>query len=257
MPRSTGAVVRGVEVCCHLSFCPCSTARCSCWWSGRRASNRRRPDRCPARLWPHQHGSSLYEATGRACAPRMQPGDGNVALPDVPALLGLDEAPDSLRRASTLCLSPRRAARQKGCAAMQPASEPVRTRGDTAPHPGNRMHLDRSAGRTASRFGAGLLAYAAQFSAAGASADAGSGVRAAADRPDARASTAAAEKFANGHTHRAGRASGIRPASSVPEPAVLAQARVNVSDGQRVGVGMPISVTFARPVPVTERKAFR
>ncbi|MCF3132675.1 hypothetical protein [Streptomyces olivochromogenes] len=101
------------------------------------------------------------------------------------------------------------------------------------------------------------MAYADQFSAAGAWADAGSGVRAAADTPDARASTTAAEKVANGHTDGVGKASGVRPASSVPEPSVLAQARVNVSDGQTVGAEMPISVTFARPVPVTARKAFR
>ncbi|WP_055566773.1 L,D-transpeptidase [Streptomyces atriruber] len=40
-----------------------------------------------------------------------------------------------------------------------------------------------------------------------------------------------------------------------PDPAALKNVRVNVSDGQTVGVGMPISLTFARPVPVAERAA--
>lgn len=104
------------------------------------------------------------------------------------------------------------------------------------------MHLDRSAGWTADRFGAAVVACAALFSAVGCSADEGSGVRVAADAPDARASAA-------------GKASDARPAPSGPEPAVLAHMRVNISDGQTVGVGMPISVTFSRPVPAAERKA--
>ncbi|MFF3645989.1 L,D-transpeptidase [Streptomyces sp. NPDC002564] len=40
-----------------------------------------------------------------------------------------------------------------------------------------------------------------------------------------------------------------------PEPAALKDVRMNVSDGQTVGVGMPISLTFARPVPAGERAA--
>lgn len=46
-------------------------------------------------------------------------------------------------------------------------------------------------------------------------------------------------------------------AKPVVEPAALRRGgvRVNVLDGQRVGVGMPISVTFDRPVPAAERAA--
>ncbi|ARX83828.1 hypothetical protein SMD44_03258 [Streptomyces alboflavus] len=46
-------------------------------------------------------------------------------------------------------------------------------------------------------------------------------------------------------------------AKPVVEPAALRGdgARVNVADGQRVGVGMPVSVTFDRPVPAAERAA--
>ncbi|MEU7580648.1 L,D-transpeptidase [Streptomyces sp. NPDC041068] len=41
----------------------------------------------------------------------------------------------------------------------------------------------------------------------------------------------------------------------VVEPAALEGARINVSEGQTVGVGMPVSLTFDRPVPVAERAA--
>ncbi|MFF7097099.1 L,D-transpeptidase [Streptomyces rubradiris] len=44
-------------------------------------------------------------------------------------------------------------------------------------------------------------------------------------------------------------------APAVPEPAALADAKVNVGEGATVGVGMPISVTFPRPVPRSERAA--
>ncbi|MFC0055287.1 L,D-transpeptidase [Streptomyces actinomycinicus] len=44
-----------------------------------------------------------------------------------------------------------------------------------------------------------------------------------------------------------------RTAPAVPEPAVLAEAKVNVGEGATVGVGMPISVTFPRPVPRAQR----
>lgn len=47
--------------------------------------------------------------------------------------------------------------------------------------------------------------------------------------------------------------SGKKEAKPVPEPAALKGARLNVTDGQTVGVGMPVSLTFARPVPVAER----
>lgn len=47
-----------------------------------------------------------------------------------------------------------------------------------------------------------------------------------------------------------------RPAKkAVPDPAALKGARINVSDGQTVGVGMPVSLTFDRPVPMAERAA--
>ncbi len=137
---------------------------------------------------------------------------------------------------------------------MQPASEPMRIGGDTAPDSGDYMYLDRSAGRTAGRFGAVVVACAALFTAAGCSTDAGSGTRVAPDTPDARASTAAADKAAGGQDDGAGKASGARPVPSTPEPAALAQARVNIRDGQTVGVGMPISVTFSQPVPAADRK---
>ncbi|MBD9724525.1 hypothetical protein IHE70_15135 [Streptomyces sp. ID-01-6.2a] len=41
---------------------------------------------------------------------------------------------------------------------------------------------------------------------------------------------------------------------SVPPPA-FGGVRVGIAEGQTVGVGMPISVTFARPVPKAEREA--
>ncbi|MEV5281696.1 Ig-like domain-containing protein [Streptomyces sp. NPDC052811] len=44
-------------------------------------------------------------------------------------------------------------------------------------------------------------------------------------------------------------------ASSTPEPAALAKAQVHIADGQTVGVGMPISVTFPEPAPTADRKA--
>ncbi|WP_055543892.1 L,D-transpeptidase [Streptomyces kanamyceticus] len=59
-------------------------------------------------------------------------------------------------------------------------------------------------------------------------------------------------------TTTAGRgASGKKEAKPepVPEPAALKGVRLNVTDGQTVGVGMPISLTFDRPVPVAERAA--
>ncbi|MEU2712201.1 L,D-transpeptidase [Streptomyces sp. NPDC007205] len=111
------------------------------------------------------------------------------------------------------------------------------------------MHVDRSAGRTVGRLGAAVAACIALLSAVGCSTDAGTGVRVAADAPDARGSAATAAK------DKGGNHGGARPAPSMPEPAVLAQARVNISDGQTVGVGMPISVTFSRPVLAAERKA--
>ncbi|MGW7386982.1 hypothetical protein ACWGKT_47455, partial [Streptomyces sp. NPDC054794] len=88
------------------------------------------------------------------------------------------------------------------------------------------MHVDRSAGRTVGRVGAAVAACIALLSAVGCSSDAGGGVRDAA-APDGRASAAAPVKAA-------GKAS-ERPAPSMPEPAEVAQARVNISDRQTVG----------------------
>ncbi|PKW12259.1 hypothetical protein SAMN05428944_0493 [Streptomyces sp. 1222.5] len=116
------------------------------------------------------------------------------------------------------------------------------------------MHLDRSAGRTAGRPGTAVTACAAVtacvalLSAVDCSTDAGTGVRVADDAPLTRDS-ATAPAQANGRTAHA------RPAPSTPEPAVLARATVHLSDGQTVGVGMPISVTFPQPVPAADRKA--
>ena len=42
---------------------------------------------------------------------------------------------------------------------------------------------------------------------------------------------------------------------TVPEPAVLADAQINIAEGQTVGVGMPVSVTFPHPVPASQRAA--
>lgn len=116
------------------------------------------------------------------------------------------------------------------------------------------MFVDRSAGWTAGRFGAVVVACAALFSAVGCSTDAGTGVRLTADAPDARASAAADHKAPGKGKDGTGRTPGARPVPSGPEPAVLGEARVNISDGQTVGVGMPISVTFSRSVPAAERK---
>ncbi|MFJ9818638.1 L,D-transpeptidase [Streptomyces sp. NPDC101151] len=117
------------------------------------------------------------------------------------------------------------------------------------------MHSNRSAGRTAGRLGAAVAACVVLLPAVGCSANAGTGVRTAADSPDAQASAAVAAKARSGNKDGTGKASNARPAPSVPEPAVLAQAQVHMSDGDTVGVGMPISVTFPRPVPTAERKA--
>ncbi|MEU6221909.1 L,D-transpeptidase [Streptomyces sp. NPDC047022] len=117
------------------------------------------------------------------------------------------------------------------------------------------MHSNRSAGRTAGRLGAAVAACVALLSAVGCSANEGTGVRVAGGAPDAQASAAVAAKAKGGSKDGRGNASNARPAPSMPEPAVLAQARVNLADGDTVGVGMPISVTFSRPVPAAERKA--
>ncbi|OIK27976.1 L,D-transpeptidase [Streptomyces malaysiense] len=114
------------------------------------------------------------------------------------------------------------------------------------------MHSNRSTRRAVGRLGAAVAACVALLSAVGCSANAGTGVRTAAGTPDAEASPS---KAVGGDKDGGGDASNARPAPSVPEPAVLARARVHISDGDTVGVGMPISVTFPRPVPTAERKA--
>ncbi|MER8057435.1 MULTISPECIES: L,D-transpeptidase [unclassified Streptomyces] len=116
------------------------------------------------------------------------------------------------------------------------------------------MHSNRSAGRAVGRLGAAVAACVTLLSAVGCSTDAGTGVRTA-GTPDAEASAAAAAKAGGGHKDGKGDPSGGRSAPSVPEPAVLARAQVHISDGDTVGVGMPISVTFPRPVPTADRKA--
>ncbi|MEU2558965.1 L,D-transpeptidase [Streptomyces longispororuber] len=63
---------------------------------------------------------------------------------------------------------------------------------------------------------------------------------------------------ASGAGERAGAAAPARKAVPRAEPlpeALRKGAEVNVSDGQTVGVGMPLSVTFARPVPASGRAA--
>ncbi|MFE2300088.1 L,D-transpeptidase [Streptomyces sp. NPDC059445] len=46
-----------------------------------------------------------------------------------------------------------------------------------------------------------------------------------------------------------------RPKPSATPPRPLPGAHVNIAEGQTVGVGMPVSVTFDRPIPVAERAA--
>ncbi|MFJ3230810.1 L,D-transpeptidase [Streptomyces sp. NPDC086787] len=117
------------------------------------------------------------------------------------------------------------------------------------------MYVNRSAGRTTGRLGAAVVACAALLSAVGCSTDSGVGAQPGADAPDAAASAAAAAKASGGSSNGKGEAAQARPAPALPEPAVLAQARAHISDGQKVGVGLPISVTFPEPVPTAERKA--
>ena len=72
-------------------------------------------------------------------------------------------------------------------------------------------------------------------------ADGGGGAAGAGDRPNA--------------TGTAGATGKARPKPSATPPKSLAGAHINIADGQTVGVGMPISVTFDRPIPVAERAA--
>ncbi|MBN0048554.1 L,D-transpeptidase [Streptomyces actuosus] len=110
------------------------------------------------------------------------------------------------------------------------------------------MHLDRSTGLTVGRLGAAAATCVALLSAVGCSSDAGTGLRVSDAAPAPTEITGR-----NGDDSNKARDAQSHP--SVPEPAVLARAKVNISDGDTVGVGMPISVTFSQPVPVGERKA--
>ena len=94
-------------------------------------------------------------------------------------------------------------------------------------------------GGTGSNAAAGLGAAAPGTSASsGPSASGGAGP---ATTPSATPSTPSASPSPTGPT--------------VPEPAVLADAQINVTEGQTVGVGMPVSVTFRHPVPASQRAA--
>ncbi|RCH66764.1 hypothetical protein DT019_21810 [Streptomyces sp. SDr-06] len=112
------------------------------------------------------------------------------------------------------------------------------------------MYQDRSVGRSGGRIGAAVTVCLVLLPVVGCSA--GSDGRAADGAPGSRASAAPANAKDGG---AAGAASQAPKASSTPEPAALAKAEVNIADGQTVGVGMPISVTFPEPVPAADRKA--
>ncbi|MFG3281278.1 L,D-transpeptidase [Streptomyces sp. NPDC048111] len=109
------------------------------------------------------------------------------------------------------------------------------------------MHQHRSAGRTAGRLGAAVTVCFALLPVVGCSAGSG----AAADAPDTAASAAAPANAKDGGGTGTQSPSPTGPA----EPAALAKAQVHIADGQTVGVGMPISVTFSTPVRAADRKA--
>ncbi|MFF8293397.1 L,D-transpeptidase [Streptomyces sp. NPDC016309] len=50
-----------------------------------------------------------------------------------------------------------------------------------------------------------------------------------------------------------GAAAGTEDGAGAADHPALATARINVADGQTIGVGMPVSITFARPVPAAQR----
>ncbi|WP_042395890.1 L,D-transpeptidase [Streptacidiphilus carbonis] len=131
------------------------------------------------------------------------------------------------------------------------------------------MNAQVNTARRTYRWGNGLVGAGAAAvcalalagcSAGGAGSDAAAGVGAA---PRAGASNGAvADPSAAPGTPSAPATASAAPSASpspsgptVPEPAVLATAQVNIAEGQTVGVGMPISVTFQQPVPASQRAA--
>ncbi|WP_329300742.1 L,D-transpeptidase [Streptomyces sp. NBC_00659] len=60
-------------------------------------------------------------------------------------------------------------------------------------------------------------------------------------------------KGAEGGRPAAGATGKERPKPSAPTLKSLTGAHINIADGQTVGVGMPVSVTFDHPIPVAER----
>ncbi|MFD7015681.1 Ig-like domain-containing protein [Streptomyces sp. NPDC059928] len=109
------------------------------------------------------------------------------------------------------------------------------------------MHQNRSVSRPGGRIGAAVTVCLVLLPIVGCSAS--SGGHATAGEPGSRASVAPA------NAKDSGAAPNTPAASSTPEPAALAKAQVHIADGQTVGVGMPISVTFPEPVPAADRKA--
>ncbi|MYZ34501.1 L,D-transpeptidase family protein [Streptomyces sp. SID4917] len=88
---------------------------------------------------------------------------------------------------------------------------------------------------------------------AGCSAQADAGTSTGAD--DQKQQPAAADQAHRASPRAEPTASTASTASTVPVPAAFKGVRINIADRQTVGVGMPISVTFDRPVPATERAA--
>ncbi|MFE1961408.1 L,D-transpeptidase [Streptomyces sp. NPDC059479] len=97
------------------------------------------------------------------------------------------------------------------------------------------------------------LALAGCSAQAGAGTGAGTGASTGAD--DQKQQPAAADQARRASPKAEPTASTASPASTAPVPAAFKGIRINIADRQTVGVGMPISVTFDRPVPAAERAA--